>query len=189
MGYLIRELVYTIQGEGANAGRPAILCRFSDDKEGCRGILFTTPSELANEIVQKWPRKPDARTKPVVVCTGKRVLHQLDSGLICSFRESDFQIAVEIDGSSFPPGDVDWVSVKPKPNKPFLLSEGDELKLEYPQTELNPESFEHLNFRYFFLQPKETLDWEQNIQKTVNYCLRHPQWRIALQIHKILGLP
>ena len=206
--YKIKECFYTLQGEGAQAGRAAVflrftgcnlwsgreedrhaaVCKFCDTDfigtDGTNGGRYTL-AECVDLIKAQWP----GGGKPYVVCTGGEPLLQLDVPLITAFQQAGFEVAVETNGTQPVPEQIDWVCVSPKANAPLVVSGGDELKLVYPQpeTEAQPERFNHLAFRHFFLQPKD----EAGVNHTpaaVNYCLRYPQWRISLQTHKIMGI-
>jgi 7-carboxy-7-deazaguanine synthase len=207
--YTVKEIFYTLQGEGRHAGRPAVFCRFSgcnlwtgreQDRAGavCKfcdtdffgvgpdGGKFTTAAALAARVASAWP----SGDRPFVVCTGGEPLLQLDTALIDAFHAEDFEVAVETNGTQPAPPGIDWLCVSPKANAPLQLFEGDELKLVYPQTEpeAQPECFEHLRFRHLSLQPMDGPDVAENTRRTVEYCLAHPRWQLSLQIHKLLGL-
>jgi 7-carboxy-7-deazaguanine synthase len=213
MPYFIKEIFYTLQGEGAHSGRPAVFCRFSgcnlwsgqeEDRstavcrfcdtdfvgqDGSGGGIFSTPRDLAEAVLNRFPHQPGEKTNPFVVCTGGEPLLQLDSGLVRAFHEQGLRIALETNGTLVPPPGIDWICVSPKAGAPLKCQSGDELKLVYPQEGLDPKDFESLNFSYFFLQPKDDPQINLNIQKTVRYCLENPLWRLSLQIHKMLGIP
>ncbi len=206
--YLIKEVFYTLQGEGLHAGRPAVFCRFSgcnfwtglekdrplaicnfcdtdfrgtDGKNGGKYDAATL-SKLINDL---WP---EDMPQKYVVCTGGEPLLQLDENLIRAFHELDFEIAVETNGSVKAPEGIDWLTVSPKNMQHFIQQSGDELKLVFPQEKLSPEMFEHLKFRHFFLQPMDGPELQVNTAAALNYCLKNPQWRLSLQTHKILGI-
>jgi 7-carboxy-7-deazaguanine synthase (Cx14CxxC type) len=143
---------------------------------------------LAEAIAQKWPAE-STLGKRFVVCTGGEPLLQLDAGLIAALHECEFQIAVETNGTVAAPPGVDWLCVSPKAGSKFIQRSGDELKLVYPQTEADPADFELLPFRHFFLQPMDGPERAANTALALRYCLEHPQWRLSLQTHKILGIP
>ena len=212
MTYAVKEIFYTLQGEGANAGRPAVFCRFAGcnlwsgreaDRAGavCRfcdtdfvgtdgpgGGKFTTPDALATAVAAVWPPgHPLAR--PLVVCTGGEPLLQLDPPLIEALHGVGFEIAVESNGTVAPPTGIDWLCVSPKAEAPLVVHAGDELKLVYPQEGAEPERFAGLDFRHFFLQPMDGPVREANTQAALRYCLAHPRWRLSLQTHKLLGIP
>jgi 7-carboxy-7-deazaguanine synthase len=211
MSYAVKEMFYTLQGEGAQAGRAAVFCRFAGcnlwsgreadrataickfcDTEfvgvdGDGGGRFDSADALAAAIEQKW--MGEARQgKRFVVCTGGEPLLQLDAALINALHARDFEIAVETNGTLVAPAGLDWICVSPKAGAPFVQRRGEELKLVYPQAEFEPEQFEALDFRRFFLQPMDGPQRIENTQKAVEYCMRHPQWRVSLQTHKILAI-
>jgi len=209
VSYSIKEIFLTLQGEGAFAGRPAVFCRFAGcnlwsgseaDRAGARctfcdtdfvgtsgpgGGKFGDAEVLAKAIAGCWP----AGGKPLVVCTGGEPLLQLDQSLISALHRRGFQIAVETNGTLPLPGNLDWVCVSPKSVKDLVVRAGDEVKLVFPQADCPPEEFAALNFQHFYLQPMDGPDLVENQQLAVDYCLRHPQWRLSIQIHKVLGLP
>lgn len=213
MAYSIKEIFYTLQGEGANAGRAAVFCRFAgcnlwsgreEDREravcqfcdtdfvgtdGINGRKFETSDELAVAVKEIWGAKATQSVKPLVVCTGGEPLLQLDDELVSSLQTVGFEVAVETNGTKAPPVGIDWICVSPKAGADLILREGDELKLVYPQTGISPESVSGLNFSYFFLQPMDGPDREQNTKLAVEYCLANPKWRLSLQTHKIIGIP
>lgn len=210
--YAVKEIFYTIQGEGYQSGRPAVFCRFSgcnlwtgreQDRAhavckfcdtdffgiGPDGGKFATANDLAERVAGHWPHDAPG-SKPYVVCTGGEPLLQLDAALVDAFHAHGFEVAVETNGTQDAPRGIDWVCVSPKANAPLRLTTGDELKLVYPQVEreAQPECFEHLRFHHFSLQPMDGLDIAKNTRRAVEYCLAHPRWRLSLQIHKQLGL-
>jgi 7-carboxy-7-deazaguanine synthase len=213
MAYSIKEIFYTLQGEGANTGRPAVFCRFAGcnlwtghekdratavcqfcdtdfvgtDGEG--GGRFETASEVAREVSSKWPAKHSAGIRPLVVCTGGEPLLQLDEALVAAFQSEGFEVAIETNGTRLPPPGVDWVCVSPKADADLLLRSGDELKLIFPQVNAEPELYENLDFKHFYLQPMDGPDREENTKLCVRYCLKHPRWKLSLQTHKLLGIP
>ena len=209
--YTVKEVFYTLQGEGFHTGRPAVFCRFSgcnlwtgreDDRHravckfcdtdfvgtGPDGGKFASADELADRIAATWPA--DSTGTRFVVCTGGEPLLQLDEPLVDALHARRFEIAVETNGTQLPPRGIDWICVSPKANAPLKLLNGDELKLVYPQVEpeAQPERFEALAFRHFSLQPLDGPNLSENVQRTVEYCLAHPRWRLSLQTHKLLGL-
>lgn len=209
MSYVVKEIFYSLQGEGLHAGRAAVFCRFAGcnlwsgrevDRaqaicsfcdtdfvgvDGVGGGPFSVPA-LVERVIAAWP--PAQLGCPYVVCTGGEPLLQLDRPLIEAFHQAGFEVAIETNGTrAIPPG-VDWVCVSPKAQAPLRLQSGDELKLVFPQPSAPPESFQDLNFKYFFLQPLDGPRREINIQLALNYCLKHPQWRLSLQMHKILKI-
>ncbi|HEX9069218.1 MAG TPA: 7-carboxy-7-deazaguanine synthase [Ktedonobacterales bacterium] len=211
--YMVREIFYTLQGEGANAGRPAVFCRFAgcnlwsgreEDRatavctfcdtdfvgtNGPGGGKFATGEALAVAVAAQWPAEASPRARRLVVCTGGEPLLQLDEPAIAALHAAGFEVAIETNGTQVPPPGIDWICVSPKANAPLALTRGNELKLVYPQTLALPERFEGLDFEHFFLQPMDGPQRERNTQLAVSYCLAHPQWRLSLQTHKLLGIP
>ena len=215
MAYSVKEIYFTLQGEGANTGRPAVFCRFAGcnlwsghekdrdraicpfcdtdfvGTEGPGGGRFDSAAELARAVAAAWPggnRRDRARERPLVVCTGGEPLLQLDEEAVDALHESGFEVAVETNGTLEPPPGLDWICVSPKAGAPLKLTRGQELKLVYPQDEARPEQFANLGFDYFFLQPMDGPNREVNTRLAVRYCLEHPQWRLSLQTHKYLGI-
>ena len=221
MSYTVKEIFYTLQGEGANAGRPAVFCRFAgcnlwsgreEDRanavcqfcdtdfvgiDGLGGGKFQTAGALATAIAATWPFPPSGcavqldrfREQPLVVCTGGEPLLQLDAALVVGLHEYGFEIAIETNGTQLPPPGIDWICVSPKAGVELMLRHGHELKLIFPQPGAEPEQFVDLDFQHFFLQPMDGPHRQQNTQLAVQYCLTHPQWRLSLQTHKLLGIP
>jgi 7-carboxy-7-deazaguanine synthase len=223
MSYSVKEIFYTLQGEGAHAGRPAVFCRFAGcnlwsgreadradatctfcdtdflGTDGPGGGKFATAHELADAVERHWPpRTPvsslregpdDAGAAPYVVCTGGEPLLQLDEALVDALHARGFEVAVETNGTRPAPDGVDWICVSPKAGAPLVLTAGHELKLVFPQPDAPPERFAHLNFQRFYLQPMDGPDRDGNAQLALRYCLAHPQWRLSLQTHKLLGIP
>jgi 7-carboxy-7-deazaguanine synthase len=212
MTYAVKEIFYTLQGEGANAGRPAVFCRFAGcnlwtgreadradavctfcdtdfvGTDGPGGGKFGSASALAGAVAAAWPAgEPAAR--PLVVCTGGEPLLQLDSPLIDALHSAGFEIAVESNGTVAPPAGIDWLCVSPKAGAPLVVTGGDELKLVYPQEGAEPPRYERLEFRHFFLQPMDGPARDANTRAALAYCLAHPRWRLSLQTHKLLGIP
>jgi len=213
MSYLVKEIFYTLQGEGANAGRPAVFCRFAGcnlwtgrerDRHravckfcdtdfvgiGPDGGRFADAGALANAVRTRRPAGPAAGARPLVVCTGGEPLLQLDAPLVEALHAEGFEVAVETNGTQPAPPGLDHVCVSPKAGAPLVLRSGHELKLVYPQTEAEaqPERFEALDFREFFLQPMDGPALAENTRRAVAYCLEHPRWRLSLQTHKLLGI-
>lgn len=210
MSYSIKEIFYTLQGEGANTGRPAVFCRFTgcnlwsgheEDRasavcqfcdtdfvgtNGNGGGRFATASEVAQAVRVVWPAP---FVNPLVVCTGGEPLLQLDAELVSAFHATGFEIAVETNGTRACPPGVDWICVSPKAGAELVLRSGQELKLIFPQTGAEPSLYEQLDFQHFFLQPMDGAARELNTQLAVEYCLQHPKWRLSLQTHKLLGIP
>ena len=212
MSYAVKEIFYTLQGEGAQAGRAAVFCRFAGcnlwsgreqdratavcqfcdtdfaDVNGPGGGRFETAESLAAAVLERWPAG-SASGKRFVVCTGGEPLLQLDARLIDALHACDFEIAVETNGTIAAPAGLDWVCVSPKAGALLVQDRGDELKLVFPQTGIDPEGFGRLAFRHFFLQPMDGPDRATNTKLALMYCLEHPRWRLSLQTHKILGIP
>jgi 7-carboxy-7-deazaguanine synthase len=210
MSYAVKEMFYTLQGEGANAGRPAVFCRFAGcnlwsgreqdrDKAVCRfcdtdfvgtdgagGGKFATAEALADAVRRHWPDGVDG--EPFVVCTGGEPLLQLDEPLTTALKARGLEIAVETNGTQPVPPGVDWVCVSPKAGAELVVEGGDELKLVFPQAGAEPERFAQLNFRYFLIQPMDGPDAGTNTQRAIEYCLAHPRWRLSLQTHKMIGI-
>lgn len=211
MTYSVKEIFYTLQGEGANAGRAAVFCRFAGcnlwsglerdradavckfcdtdfvgvDGEG--GGKFATAIELAQRVADVWPAS--ASGKRFVVCTGGEPLLQIDAVLIDALHQRGFEIAVETNGTCVPPEGIDWLCVSPKSTASLAVQSGDELKLVYPQVDAPPEKFSDLDFKHFFLQPMaDGAKTAANTQAAIRYCMAHPQWRLSLQTHKITGI-
>jgi 7-carboxy-7-deazaguanine synthase (Cx14CxxC type) len=212
--YAVKEIYYTLQGEGANAGRPAVFLRFSGcnlwtglekDREkgpgGCSrwcdtnfvgtdgsgGGKFKRPEDLVNAVVGHWPNNA-THSRPLVVCTGGEPLLQFDSELALAFRRRGFAVAIETNGTMTPPEGVFWITVSPKAGSELKIRSGHELKLVYPQPRAEPELFENLDFRHFYLQPMDGPNAAGNTKLALQYCLDHPQWRLSLQTHKMLGI-
>ena len=212
MSYTVKEVFYSLQGEGANVGRPAVFCRFSgcnlwsgheEDRgravcrfcdtdfvgtDGPGGGCFESAEELSCTVASAWPAS-DAQGRRFVVITGGEPLLQLDDALIQALHKYDFEIAIETNGTCLPPEGIDWISVSPKAGAKFVLREGNELKLIFPQEGADPEQFERLTFDHFFLQPMDGPERERNTRLALQYCLAHPQWRLSIQTQKFLGIP
>ena len=209
MVYSVKEIFYTLQGEGARAGRPSVFCRFAgcnlwtgreQDRaaarctfcdtdfvgtNGVNGGQFKTAADLAGAVAAQWA----GGGAPYVVCTGGEPLLQLDPALIAAFHARGFEIAVETNGTIEAPDGIDWICVSPKADEPVVQSQGHELKLVYPQAKAPPERFETLDFAHFYLQPMDGPDVADNTQAAVAYCLSHPKWSLSVQTHKMLGIP
>jgi 7-carboxy-7-deazaguanine synthase len=210
--YAVKEIFYTLQGEGAQTGRAAVFCRFAGcnlwsgrevdranaicqfcdtdfaDTNGPGGGKFASAKELAAAVQEKWPRDKAGGSR-FVVCTGGEPLLQLDATLIDALHTLGFEIAVETNGTVAASAGLDWICVSPKAGAALVQQTGDELKLVYPQQGAEPERFASLAFRHFFLQPMDGPQREANTQAALRYCLDHPQWRMSLQTHKLLGIP
>ena len=213
MTYTVREIYYTLQGEGARTGRPAVflrfagcnlwsglerhraeaVCRFCDTEfvgtGGPGGGKFATPGNLADAVTRAWP-DPDGRRGRYVVCTGGEPLLQLDGALIDALHGAGFEVGVETNGTIEAPPGIDWLCVSPKGNAALAQQSGDELKLVYPQPEdeAQPARFESLEFDHFYLQPLDDENCDENTRAAIDYCLAHPRWQLSLQAHKILGI-
>lgn len=214
MTYRVKEIFYTLQGEGANAGRPAVFCRFTScnlwtgrekdrhravcqfcdtdfvGTDGPGGGRFADEHALAAAVAAAWEGSgTDERNVPLVVCTGGEPLLQLDRLAVRALHMAGFEVAVETNGTRVPPPGLDWVCVSPKAAAPLKVTGGDELKLVFPQALARPERFEALDFGRLYLQPMDGPDLAENTRMAVAYCLAHPQWRLSLQTHKYLGIP
>ena len=211
MSYAVKEIFYTLQGEGAQAGRPAVFCRFAgcnlwsgreEDRaaaickfcdtdffgvDGSGGGKFESAATLARAVAEAWP-SGSGGGKRFVVCTGGEPLLQLDAALIDALHAQGFEIAVETNGTIAAPEGLDWICMSPKAGAELVQHSGDELKLVYPQEGADPVKFEGLDFRNFFLQPMDGPKQQQNTELALRYCLEHPQWRLSLQTHKLLGI-
>ena len=219
MTYVVKEIFYTLQGEGQNAGRPAVFCRFSGcnlwtgreqdrGKAVCQfcdtdfvgvgpdGGTFRLATELADAVLARWPAVANGRAVggiPLVVCTGGEPLLQLDETAIDALHARGFDVAVETNGTQLAPAGIDHICVSPKADAPLVLERGHELKLVYPQLQADaqPERFASLEFNAFFLQPMDGPSADAtraNTAAALAYCLAHPQWRLSLQTHKLLGI-
>ena len=209
MTYTVKEIFYTLQGEGANAGKAAVFCRFSgcnlwsgreEDRAravcqfcdtdfvgvGPDGGRFATASSLASAVARAW--RGDDDESRFVVCTGGEPLLQLDEELVNAFHHEGFTVAVETNGTREAPSAIDWVCVSPKAGAPLVQRTGSELKLVFPQKDAMPEQFENLDFEHFFLQPMDGPAVDENTKRAIEYCMSHPRWRLSLQTHKLLGI-
>ena len=211
MSYQVKEIYYTLQGEGARAGRAAVFLRFAgcnlwsgreEDRadavcqfcdtdfvgtSGPGGGKFSTPKDLADAVAAKWPTA--SHDKAYVVCTGGEPLLQLDEALLRALHDRNFEVGIETNGTLAPPPGIDWICVSPKADASLVLTRGDELKLVYPQETAPPERFSRLSFTHFFLQPMDGPRRAENTTAATRYCLEHPQWRLGLQTHKLIGIP
>lgn len=209
MAYSVKEIFYTLQGEGANAGRAAVFCRFAGcnlwsgreaDRanaictfcdtdfvgvDGIGGGKFPSASDLADEIAAYWPKH--ASGKRFIVCTGGEPLLQLDPALIEQLHCRDFEIAIETNGTIPVPDGIDWVCVSPKSGAPLAISGGDELKVVYPQA-ISPLDLEYLAFEHYFVQPMDGPDAQNHLVKAIQFCANNPSWRLSLQTHKLIGI-
>ncbi|HET9075568.1 MAG TPA: 7-carboxy-7-deazaguanine synthase [Acidimicrobiales bacterium] len=216
MAYRVKEIFYTLQGEGARTGRPAVFCRFSGcnlwsgqerhraravcrfcdtdfvGTDGPGGGRFASADALAAAVAACWPAGPaggPAGGSPYVVCTGGEPLLQLDAPAVDALHARGFEVAIETNGTRPVPAGVDWVCMSPKAGSERVVSAGDELKLVYPQAGLDPREVEDLRFSHLFLQPMDGPDLAANTRAAVRYCLDHPRWRLSLQTHKLIGIP
>lgn len=213
MTYSVKEIFYTLQGEGFHAGRPALFCRFAgcnlwsgreQDRrkaqcdfcdtdfvgvDGENGGKFRTASELADRIEQLWLAGVQQDVNRFVIFTGGEPLLQLDTPLIGAIHEHGFAIAVETNGTKPAPPGIDWICVSPKADAPLVLTCGNELKLVHPQPLAMPERFAGLDFQHFYLQAMDGDQQAHNIQAAITYCMQHPQWKLSVQTHKLLGIP
>jgi 7-carboxy-7-deazaguanine synthase (Cx14CxxC type) len=209
MSYAVKEIFLTLQGEGAQAGRPAVFCRFAGcnlwsgreadradaqcrfcdtdfvGMDGTKGGRYVSADELADTMAQEWTAGPEGR---FCVLTGGEPLLQVDPALITALHARGFEIAVETNGTLAAPEGLDWICVSPKSTTELQLTRGHELKLVYPQHDALPEKFSHLAFERFFLQPMDGPDVKANTQRAIDYCLSHPQWRLSVQSHKVIGI-
>ncbi len=212
MSYAVKELFFTLQGEGANSGRAAVFCRFAGcnlwsgrekhreraicrfcdtdfvGTDGTGGGRFASADALADTILAHWPG-PVPLARPLVVFTGGEPLLQLDESLLEAVHQRGFEIAVETNGTIAAPRGIDWICVSPKAGAPLVQQSGHELKLVYPQAGADPADYESLDFACFFLQPMDGPDAATTLAATVAYCLAHPRWRLSLQTHKLAGIP
>jgi 7-carboxy-7-deazaguanine synthase len=209
VSYAVKEIFKTLQGEGAQAGRTAVFCRFSgcnlwsgreEDRataqcrfcdtdfvgmDGTLGGRYESAAALAGMIAETWG---EDRTHRFVVLTGGEPLLQVDDELVAALHAQGFEIAIETNGTMEPPGEIDWVCVSPKTGEPLKIAKGHELKLVYPQAHLPPENFAGLAFERFSLQPMDGADVVENTRRAIAYCLTHPQWQLSTQTHKHLGI-
>ena len=207
--YTVKEIFYTLQGEGRQAGRAAVFCRFAgcnlwsgreEDRSkavcqfcdtdfvgtGPDGGKFATATELAARIASQWPAGSGGT--PYVVCTGGEPLLQLDAELIAALHAEGFEIAVETNGTIAAPDGLDWICVSPKAGAPLLQTSGNELKLVYPQATQLPETVAHLPFDTFYLQPMDGPERAANTRAAIAYCMAHPRWRLSVQTHKVVNI-
>lgn len=214
MAYAVKEIFYTLQGEGAHAGRAAVFCRFAGcnlwtghekdrgsavcqfcdtdfvGTDGPGGGKFPDASGLARRVRETWDVGARAASgRPFVVCTGGEPLLQLDTPLIDALHQEGFEVAVETNGTQVAPAGLDWICVSPKAGAGLVQQSGHELKLVFPQEGAEPERFRHLAFDHFFLQPMDGPEKERTTRLAVEYCMAHPEWRLSLQTHKLLGIP
>jgi 7-carboxy-7-deazaguanine synthase len=212
VSYFVKEIYYTLQGEGTQVGRPAVFCRFArcnlwsgreSDRQravcqfcdtdfvgmdGPGGGRFASAHDLAVAVRTTWGGDTHKHSLPYVVCTGGEPLLQLDEAAIDAFHQQGFSVGVETNGTQPAPKGLDWICVSPKANAPLALLSGDELKLVYPQLLAPPERFQDLAFDHFLLQPMDGPNREDTTARAIEYCLAHPQWRLSLQTHKYTGI-
>ena len=209
MSYAVKEIFYTLQGEGVLTGRPAVFCRFAgcnlwsgreEDRaaavckfcdtdfvgtDGTNGGRYPDAATLADCIAAQWP---DGEGDQFVVCTGGEPLLQLDPPLIAALHAHGFEIAIETNGTIMPPGGIDWICVSPKADAPLVVTRGHELKVVVPQDGLDPRDFAALDFGRFSVQPMDGPDRMANTEWAIRFCLAHPQWQLSLQTHKVTGI-
>jgi 7-carboxy-7-deazaguanine synthase len=214
MSYAVKEIFYTLQGEGARAGRPSVflrfagcnlwtgrekdrkkaICQFCDTDfvgtDGPGGGKYATPEKLAEAVARRWPADASPAARPYVVCTGGEPFLQLNEPLIQALKAQRFEVAVETNGTIAAPPGVDWLTVSPKAGAPLVQTTGQELKLVYPQVgpDAQPERFAGLLFENFYLQGMDSPQREKNVEAALAYCLRHPQWKLSVQTHKMLNI-
>ncbi|MBN2715648.1 MAG: 7-carboxy-7-deazaguanine synthase [Deltaproteobacteria bacterium] len=210
MTYSVKEVFYTLQGEGANTGRPAVFCRFSGcnlwsglerdrstavcqfcdtdfvGTDGIGGGKFRTADELADHVAATWP--PLGKGQKLVVCTGGEPALQLDETLIAALHDRGFEVAIETNGTIGLARGIDWVCVSPKAGADIVVTKGDELKVVCPQTGQDLDFLRSLDFTHFFLQPMDGADQQASLPQVLAYCLENPEWRLSLQTHKILEI-
>lgn len=212
MTYSVKEIYYTLQGEGAQTGRPAVFLRFSgcnlwtgreEDRkqaicqfcdtdfvgtDGPRGGKFKDPESLVSAVDACWEEHTESRSHRFVVCTGGEPLLQLDQAAVRGLQKAGFKVGVETNGTRNPPPGLDWICVSPKAGAEVILRRGNELKLVYPQLDMDPRRFESLDFEHFFLQPMDGPRLRENTHLAIQHCLGNPQWRLSIQTHKLIGL-
>ncbi|GAA4485091.1 7-carboxy-7-deazaguanine synthase [Actinoallomurus oryzae] len=210
--YRVKEIFYTLQGEGSHAGRPSVFCRFSScnlwtgrekdrhraicqfcdtdfvGTDGLGGGRFQTAADLAAAVAKTWQGRAHPRSRPYVVCTGGEPLLQLDREAVDALHTKGFEVAIETNGTRPAPEGLDWICVSPKAGTEIVLTSGNDLKLVYPQVGAEPERFEHLAFDQLLLQPMDGPDLVANTQAAIDYCLANPQWQLSVQTHKTLGI-
>ncbi len=206
----VKEIYYTLQGEGSRTGRPSVFCRFSGcnlwtgieaDREksicsfcdtdflgtdGPGGGKHKDIKSLINKIDSEWPK---SQPNKYVVFTGGEPALQITKALVYALQIKGFEVAIETNGTLELPDNIDWVTVSPKADTKISVTSGNELKLVFPQTENNPDNFIHMDFEEFYLQPKDDDERNINTQKTIQYCLENPEWKLSLQTHKYMGIP
>ena len=209
MSYSVKEIYFTLQGEGFHTGKHAVFCRFSGcnlwsgleknrekaicnfcdtdfvGTDGINGDKYQNAESLAKKIDEIWDKNLNDK---LVVFTGGEPLLQLNGELIDLLHERKFKVAIETNGTILPPDNIDWICVSPKKGADFNLNYGNEIKLVYPQKGLDPEEFKDFDFDHFFIQPMDGKDLQKNILQSVSYCIENPLWRLSLQTHKIMGI-
>ena len=207
--YTIKEIYFTQQGEGYHTGRPAVFLRFTgcnlwtgfeiDRKsaichwcdtdfvgmDGPYGGKYSA-DQVAETVQKMWPEN---EKKPYLVCTGGEPLLQMDDKFISTVHRSDFEIGIETNGTKIPPEGIDWICVSPKANAEFILKKGHELKIVFPQSGMKPRQYQDLDFDHFFIQPMDGPNQSENIEKSKEFVVKNPKWKLSLQTHKILGIP
>ena len=210
MTYSVKEMFLTLQGEGAQAGRVAVFCRFAgcnlwsgreQDRaaavcnfcdtefvgtDGVGGGKFADAGQLVDAVLALWP---DKNVQPYVVCTGGEPALQMDKDLVDTFHREGCELAVETNGSLELPEGIDWVCVSPKKGAELVTISGNELKLVYPQNGFDPQQFAALSFEHFFLQPMDSAQGQKNLLDVIEYCQTHPKWKLSVQMHKVVGIP
>ena len=210
MMYTVKEIYFTLQGEGYHTGRPAVFIRFTGcnlwtglewdrqsaicdwcdtdfvGTDGPNGGKYSA-TEITNIITDLWPESQSSR--PYIVCTGGEPLLQMDNTLIETIHYAGFEIGLETNGTMLPPQGIDWICVSPKSKANFILKKGNELKIVFPQSGINPQQHENLEFDHFFIQPMDGEKQKENIKKSEEFVFKHPQWKLSLQTHKIVGIP
>jgi 7-carboxy-7-deazaguanine synthase len=213
VSYSIKEIFYSLQGEGANAGRAAVFCRFAGcnlwsgrerdrqsaicqfcdtdflGTDGAGGGVFQSADEVAAAVDAAWPRSPMTGARRFVVCTGGEPLLQLDPPLIRALQDQLFEVAVETNGTKTAPSGLDWITVSPKAGAKLVVQSGQEIKVVFPQDGAEPERYEHLDFQHFFVQPMDGPHRDKNTEAALRFCLGRPRWRLSLQMHKALRIP
>ncbi len=210
MAYKIKEIYYTLQGEGAHAGRPAIFCRFSgcnlwsgreEDRSkavcqfcdtdfwGIDGVLGGkyTARDLVFQCQSLWP--DNTSEPPYIVCTGGEPALQLDQKLIDEFHRFGFKVAIETNGTLELPENIDWICISPKANTEIVIQKANEIKIVYPQTGIEPSEFENMSFGHFFIQPMDNQFIDENTKRSVEFCKSNPKWRLSVQTHKYINIP
>ena len=209
MSYSVKEIYFTLQGEGFHTGKHAVFCRFSGcnlwsgleknrekaicnfcdtdfvGTDGINGDKYQNAESLVRKIDEIWDKNLNDK---LVVFTGGEPLLQLNGELIDLLHERKFKVAIETNGTILPPKNIDWICVSPKKGAEFNLNYGNEIKLVYPQEGLDPEKFQDFDFDHFFIQPMDGKDLQKNILQSVSYCIENPLWRLSLQTHKIMGI-